>query len=165
MKRKGAGREVSKSTLTFYVSRFTSFGYLRFASIASDLSKKGMGSIVVVGSSNTDMVVRVPRMPRPGETVLGGTFFMAAGGKGANQAVAAARAGGAVTLVACVGKDAFGEQAVQGFREDGIDTEYVFRMEEAPSGVALIMVDDGGENSIAVASGANARLLRCKNWH
>ncbi len=75
-----------------------------------------MGKIVVVGSSNTDMVVSVPRMPGPGETVLGGTFFMAAGGKGANQAVAAARAGGAVTFVACVGKDAFGEQAVQGFR-------------------------------------------------
>ncbi len=117
-----------------------------------------MGKIVVVGSSNTDMVVKVPRMPRPGETVLGGTFFMAAGGKGANQAVAAARAGGAVTFVACVGEDAFGEQAVQGFRVDGIDTEYVFKVEEAPSGVALIMVDEGGENSIAVASGANALL-------
>ena len=117
-----------------------------------------MGNIVVAGSSNTDMVVKVPQMPRPGETVLGGTFFMAAGGKGANQAVAAVRAGGAVTFVACVGADAFGEQAVQGFRKDGIDTKYVFTVDEAPSGVALIMVDDGGENSIAVASGANARL-------
>ena len=116
------------------------------------------GNIVVVGSSNTDMVVRVPALPRPGETVLGGTFYTAAGGKGANQAVAAARAGGAVTFVACVGDDAFGAQAVQGFREDGIDTTYVFTTPDAPSGVALIMVDDDAENSIAVASGANALL-------
>ena len=117
-----------------------------------------MGSIVVVGSSNTDMVVRVPALPRPGETVLGGTFYTAAGGKGANQAVAAARAGGAVTFVACVGDDAFGVQAVQGFQADGIDTTYVFIVPETPSGVALIMVDGAAENSIAVASGANALL-------
>lgn len=117
-----------------------------------------MGNIVVVGSSNTDMVVKVPALPGPGETILGGAFFTAAGGKGANQAVAAARAGGAVTLVACVGDDTFGAQAVEGFQADGIDTTFVFTMPKVPSGVALIMVDEGGENSIAVASGANALL-------
>lgn len=117
-----------------------------------------MGNIVVVGSSNTDMVVKVPTLPAPGETVLGGTFFTAAGGKGANQAVAAARAGGTVTLVACVGEDTFGAQAVEGFQADGIDTTFVFPVPAVPSGVALIMVDEAGENSIAVASGANASL-------
>jgi len=114
--------------------------------------------IVVVGSSNTDMVIRLARIPRPGETVLGGEFFMAAGGKGANQAVAAARAGGDVTFVAKVGDDLFGNQAAAGFRSDGIETKYIIRDERAPSGVALIFVAPDGENSIAVASGANSRL-------
>ena len=117
------------------------------------------GKIVVVGSSNTDMIIKTPRIPKPGETVLGGEFSTAAGGKGANQAVAAARAGGDVAFIARVGDDMFGEQALEGFRRDGIDTTFVFRDAEAPSGVALIFVDDLGENSIAVASGANARLL------
>ncbi|QYM78854.1 ribokinase [Horticoccus luteus] len=114
--------------------------------------------IVVIGSSNTDMIVRLDRLPRPGETLLGGKFFTAAGGKGANQAVAAARAGGAVTLVAKVGRDLFGDQAVRGFEADGIDVSLVSRDAREPSGVALISVAAGGENSIAVASGANARL-------
>lgn len=104
------------------------------------------------------MIIQLARLPQPGETILGGEFSMAAGGKGANQAVAAARAGGRVTFVARVGKDLFGGQAVAGFRQDGIDTRYVFRTAAAPSGVALIFVAKGGENSIAVASGANARL-------
>lgn len=116
------------------------------------------GKIVVVGSSNTDMVVKLPRLPRPGETVLGGSFYLAAGGKGANQAVAASRAGGEVALVACLGEDLFGEQALRGFVEDGIDVRHLVRTAEAPSGVALIAVDARGENSIAVASGANALL-------
>ncbi len=116
------------------------------------------GRVVVVGSANTDMIVKVPHLPRPGETVLGGQFVTAAGGKGANQAVAAARAGGQVTFVACVGDDAFGAQAIAGYRADGINVDYVRRDPTAPSGVALICVDDAGENSIAVASGANARL-------
>ncbi len=115
-------------------------------------------NIVVVGSSNTDMIIKVPRIPKPGETVLGGEFSTAAGGKGANQAVAAARAGGRVTFIARVGEDVFGEQAVKGFKADGIDVEYVLRDRLAPSGVALIYVDALGENSIAVASGANAHL-------
>jgi ribokinase len=116
------------------------------------------GKIVVIGSSNTDMVLQVDHLPRPGETVLGGRFSMAAGGKGANQAVAAARAGGHVTLLARVGNDPFGRQAVEGFQRDGIDVHAVVVDRQAPSGVALIFVADDGENCIGVASGANARL-------
>jgi len=114
--------------------------------------------IVVVGSSNTDMIVQLPHLPKPGETVSGGAFSTAAGGKGANQAVAAARAGANVGLVARVGEDSFGEQAIAGFVGDGIDVSHVTRNPAAPSGVALIFVDDGGENCIAVAPGANATL-------
>ena len=114
--------------------------------------------IVVVGSSNTDMIVKLPHLPKPGETVSGGAFSTAAGGKGANQAVAAARAGAEVSLVARVGDDSFGEQAIAGFVGDGIDVSHVVRNPASPSGVALIFVDDGGENCIAVAPGANATL-------
>ncbi|MCA9732261.1 MAG: ribokinase [Deferribacteres bacterium] len=114
--------------------------------------------ITVVGSSNTDMIIKVPRIPAPGETILGGEFFMAAGGKGANQAVAAARAGGQVTFVACVGDDLFGRQARDGFVTEGINTQYVFIESNTPSGVAEIFVAENGENSIAVASGANLKL-------
>jgi ribokinase len=117
-----------------------------------------MARIVVVGSTNVDMVVKAPRIPRPGETVLGGQFATMAGGKGANQAVAAARMGGEVTFVARVGRDAFAQQAVAGFRAEGINTEYVVEDPEAAHGVALILVDQNGENAIAVAPGANARL-------
>lgn len=115
--------------------------------------------IVVVGSSNTDMVVRAARLPRPGETVLGGAFSMVPGGKGANQAVAAARLGAHVTCIARVGKDVFGDNAIVAFEAEGIDTKFIVRDESAPSGVALIGVDEAtGENSIIVASGANANL-------
>jgi ribokinase len=114
--------------------------------------------IIVVGSSNTDMIVRVPRIPQPGETLLGGAFSTAAGGKGANQAVAAARAGGEVTLIACVGTDLFGQQALAGFRQDHIHIDQIRVMEETPSGVAMIFVAEDGENAIAVASGCNALL-------
>ena len=116
------------------------------------------GKIVVVGSSNTDMILQMEHIPRPGETILGGRFTMAAGGKGANQATAAARAGGQVALVARVGRDMFGRQALEGFRRDGIDVQHVGEDAEAPSGVALIFVADSGENSIGVASGANLCL-------
>jgi ribokinase len=115
-------------------------------------------SIVVVGSSNTDMIIRVPRIPRAGETLLGGEFFTAAGGKGANQAVGAARAGGKVALIARVGRDTFGDQAIAGLLRDGIDVSRVFRDKLTASGVALIFVAKDGENSIAVAGGANAKL-------
>lgn len=115
--------------------------------------------IYVVGSSNTDMVVKAERLPMPGETVLGGTFFMNAGGKGANQAVAAARLGGNVLLVAHVGNDLFGEQAVTHFQKEKINTSFVTRNPEYPSGVALIVVDSKGENCISVAPGSNRHLL------
>jgi ribokinase len=114
--------------------------------------------IVVVGSSNTDMIIKMDQLPKPGETILGGQFVTAAGGKGANQAVAAARAGGAVTFVARVGEDMFGSQAVAGFVQDGINVDYVFKDKTSPSGVALIFVAKDGENSIAVAGGANGNL-------
>ena len=114
--------------------------------------------IVVVGSSNTDMIIQVEHIPKPGETIIGGAFSIAAGGKGANQAVAAARAGGNVTLVARVGKDMFGKQAITAFVKDEIDIGHVKQDNDTPSGVALIFVDKNGENSIAVASGANANL-------
>ncbi len=115
-------------------------------------------SIVVVGSSNTDMVVKAERLPAPGETILGGTFFMNPGGKGANQAVAAARLGGAVTFICKTGNDLFGEQARLLFKKEGINTTYHFKDPEKPSGVALITLDSDGENCIVVASGANATL-------
>ena len=115
--------------------------------------------IVVVGSCNTDMVINMERLPLPGETLLGGKFFMNAGGKGANQAVAAARLGGKVSFVAKVGNDPFGMRAIDQYKAEGIGTKYVVVDKEHPSGVALILVDSRGENSIAVASGANAHLL------
>ncbi len=114
--------------------------------------------IAVVGSVNVDMILQGPRLPRPGETVLGGRFSMAAGGKGANQAVAAARLGARVSLVAKVGADAFGDQSLDGFRREGIATAHVTREPELATGVAMILVDAAGENSIAVSSGANAHL-------
>lgn len=114
--------------------------------------------IVVVGSSNTDMIIKVPHVPVPGETIIGGTFSTAAGGKGANQAVAAVRAGGDVTFVARVGEDMFGQKARDGFVKDNINVDHVLNDKDAPSGVALIFVGEDGENSIAVASGANANL-------
>lgn len=116
-------------------------------------------SIVVVGSSNTDMVIKTAHLPAPGETVLGGTFFMSAGGKGANQAVAAQRMGGAVTFVAKIGTDIFGQQALQGFKQEGIDTSCILTDNNHASGVALIMIGEAAENCIAVASGANAALF------
>ncbi len=103
------------------------------------------------------MVVKTQKLPAPGETVIGGTFLMNPGGKGANQAVAAARLGAHVRLVAKVGNDLFGEQAVEGFQKEGIDTTAIVK-DDGPSGVALITVDDKGENCIVVAPGANSNL-------
>jgi len=108
--------------------------------------------------SNTDLIVKLDRIPRLGETVIGGQFITAAGGKGANQAVAAARAGGAVTLIARLGRDSMGDQAIAGFVNDKINVDYVVRDGMSPSGVAMIFVAKDGENSIAMASGANANL-------
>ncbi len=114
--------------------------------------------IVVVGSSNTDMVVKSDRLPGPGETVTGGQFVIAAGGKGANQAVAAARLGAEVTFVAKTGQDMFGDQAIENYEKENIYTGFIFRDEDQPTGVALILVDAQGENLISVASGANHEL-------
>lgn len=114
--------------------------------------------IVVAGSSNTDMIIKADRIPRPGETILGGEFTIAAGGKGANQAVAAARAGGDVTFIACLGNDIFGKQALDNFRREKINVDYIKLVDYVSSGVALIFVDEKGENSIGVASGANSKL-------
>lgn len=116
------------------------------------------GKIVVVGSSNMDMVVKTDHIPVPGETVLSGSFFMNAGGKGANQAVAVARLGGEVVFISKLGNDLFGKQFSQLFSSEGIDTTHLRFDDERPSGVALITVDKAGENSIVVASGANAYL-------
>lgn len=113
-----------------------------------------MNKIVVIGSSNTDMVVRSEHLPRPGESVLGGDFMMAGGGKGANQAIAVARMGHNVVFSAAVGRDMFGDAAVAGYQRFGVDTSYIVR-KDTPSGIALIMVDGAGQNSISVALGAN----------
>lgn len=118
-----------------------------------------LSKIIVIGSANTDMVVKTDKLPLPGETKLGGVFFMNAGGKGANQAVAAARMRGDVTLVTKVGNDIFGKQTIEDLKKENINTNYVFIDEVAPSGAALIMVNDEGENCIVVAPGANANLL------
>ncbi|MNF54614.1 Ribokinase [compost metagenome] len=115
--------------------------------------------IIVIGSANTDMVVKAAKLPLPGETVMGGNFFMNAGGKGANQAVAAARLGGNVTLVTKVGNDIFGKKTIEGLKKDNINTDYIFVDDEAPSGTALIILNEEGENCIVVAPGANANLL------
>jgi ribokinase len=104
------------------------------------------------------MVIRVDRLPRVGETVLGGEFLSTAGGKGANQAVGAARAGGTVTFIGCIGNDEFGDKAVAGLNADGINMEHTVRNPKAPSGVALIFVGPEGQNSIAVAPGSNSKL-------
>ncbi|CAL1519521.1 ribokinase [Chitinophaga sp. MM2321] len=115
--------------------------------------------ITVIGSSNTDMVIKAPRIPGPGETILGGTFFMNSGGKGANQAVATARLGGQVHFITALGEDVFGQKQLQAFKDDGINTDHILIDKDQPSGIALITVDDQGENCIVVAPGANAALL------
>jgi ribokinase len=114
--------------------------------------------VVVVGSANMDLIVRAERIPAPGETVVGGTFSTAPGGKGANQAVAAARLGAEVWFVGRVGRDAFGDALAVGMAAAGIHTDYLVRDDSEPTGVALIGVDSGGENAIMVASGANHRV-------
>lgn len=123
-----------------------------------DTTQTAGRNILVVGSTNTDMVIKARHLPRPGETILGGTFLMNPGGKGANQAVAVARLGGCVTFVSKTGSDIFGHQSQQLFEEEGINTSYIFTDSEHPSGVALITVDEKAENCIVVASGANAHL-------
>jgi len=114
--------------------------------------------LVVIGSANMDLVVRTERIPSPGETILGGAFVMAPGGKGANQAVAAARLGGQVRFVGRIGADPFGDALLAQMLAAGIETEHVIRDPEQPTGVALIGVDAQGQNAIMVAPGANSRV-------
>jgi ribokinase len=116
------------------------------------------GSIVVIGSCNTDMVIAADRLPGPGETLLGGKFLMNPGGKGANQAVAAARLGGRVRFMAKIGNDLFGQEYLNHLHSSAINTDYVLTDPDYPSGVALITVDKSGENTIVVAPGANESL-------
>jgi ribokinase len=116
------------------------------------------GKVVVVGSSNVDLLMKMPRLPKVGETVSDCLFAQVLGGKGANQAVGAARAGGDVAFVACVGDDGYGAQVIDSLRADGIDTRFVSREPGVASGTALIMVGGEGQNYLAVAPGANYRL-------
>ncbi len=116
-----------------------------------------MATVVVVGSVNVDLVVQVPKLPSPGETVIGGVFRITHGGKGANQAVAAARLGAQTHMVGAVGNDSFADQAREALVGEGVDVSWLVT-KEGPTGVAEIMVDTKGENLIAVASGANALL-------
>jgi len=117
-----------------------------------------MGKIIVIGSSNTDMVVKTKRLPGRGETVLGSSYLLNPGGKGANQAVAAARLNGDVIFVTKTGNDLFGEQSKAQFDKEGIDTSFIIKDLKNPSGIALIAVDEDGENFIVVAPGSNAAL-------
>lgn len=114
--------------------------------------------ILVLGSSNTDMVIEASRLPQPGETILGGDFFMNPGGKGANQAVAVARLGGEVSFIGKIGEDSFGKNALQSLKGEGINIDHVIMDHDSPSGVALIIVDSEGENSIIVAPGSNETM-------
>ena len=114
-----------------------------------------MSLITVIGSSNTDMIMQLDKIPFPGETLIGNQFSTAPGGKGANQAVAAARLGGNVSFVGCVGNDQLGDSATDILKNESIDINYVKRSDKNPSGVAFIFVDKEGQNSIGVASGAN----------
>ena len=116
------------------------------------------GKILVVGSLNMDLVVNVGKHPQIGETILGGNFATFPGGKGANQAVAAARTGSDVTMIGRVGQDGFGEELLKTVVHDGIDTQYIGVDDEKATGVALITVDANGQNTIVVASGANLAL-------
>lgn len=117
-----------------------------------------MSKIIVIGSSNTDLAIKTIRIPEPGETVMGGTFMMTAGGKGANQAVAVARLGGDVAFVTKVGDDMFGDESRARYVKEGLPENFLLVEKGTPSGVALITVDARGENCIVVAPGANNAL-------
>lgn len=119
-----------------------------------------MVKILVVGSYVVDLMSRTPHMPKPGETVLGGPFIMGPGGKGGNQAVAAARLGSQVTMVTKIGEDVFGDEAIRNFDNEGISTAYITRHKEESTGAALIAVDDNSENMIVVALGACGKLTK-----
>lgn len=121
-----------------------------------------MNKIVVIGSSNVDLIMKMDHLPEKGETVTDAVFMQVYGGKGANQAVAAARAGGNVAFVSCVGDDAYTPQMVQNYKNDGIDTRFVFNEKGVATGHALIMIGGDGDNIISVAPGANYNLTPAK---
>jgi ribokinase len=123
------------------------------------MRRKAKGKIVVVGSANADLMIGVSNLPGRGETMRGRDFIIAPGGKGANQAVAAARLGGDVSFVGCIGDDAFGQSVLAALAGSGVDTEHVTVAKHTSTGVALILTEDGGENCIAIAAGANDLLL------
>lgn len=114
--------------------------------------------VVVVGSYNTDLTIKTARIPHPGETIIGGVFSKGGGGKGANQAVAASRAGAEVSFIAKLGNDVLGKEGIQRLADEKINTKYIFQDDSISTGVAFIIVDNQGENSIVVASGANSKL-------
>ncbi len=117
-----------------------------------------MGKILVVGSSNTDLITTVKNFPTAGETIVGKSFLQVMGGKGANQAVAAHKLGGDVKFITCLGKDANGQNTLQYFRETGLDVSSALQVEGVPSGTAIILVDEKGENCIVITPGANEKL-------
>ena len=114
--------------------------------------------IYIIGSSNTDMVIKSNSIPKPGETIIGGDFYSFQGGKGANQAIAASKLGGKVIFICKVGDDSLGNKSIKEYESHGINTEYICVEKDEHTGVALIMVDKEGENLISVASGANSKL-------
>jgi ribokinase len=114
--------------------------------------------ILVIGSTNVDFLIKSDKLPSFGETVTGGVFMQNFGGKGANQAVGAARAGGDVTFITCLGEDLYAEELLRSFKRDGIDTKYIFKDKESATGSALIMLDKEGNNYLAVAPGSNYKL-------
>ncbi len=121
-----------------------------------------MGKIVVIGSSNVDMIMKMERLPQLGETVTDAEYTQVFGGKGANQAVGAARAGGDVTFITCVGNDPLAKTMVHNFKDDGMNTSHIFTEKDVPSGAALVMIGGKGDNYLSVAPGANYRLDRNK---
>jgi ribokinase len=126
--------------------------------VAAHSTKNGQGRVVVIGSLNMDLVVRSPRLPHPGETLVGESFSQVPGGKGGNQAVAAARLGAQVTMIGRIGSDANGQQLKQGLEEEGIDCSGVASDASLPTGVALITVDDASQNAIVIVAGSNGAL-------
>src|SRR5690606_31194154 len=118
-----------------------------------------MNKVLVVGSSNRDLIVTVDDFPRPGETVMGNSFLQMMGGKGGNQAIAAKRAGADVLFISCIGEDENGMAIKKNYQSEGLDVSYMLLSEDKPTGVALITVDRNGENNIVTIAGANEDLL------
>jgi ribokinase len=136
-----------------------SLDYLALPGRRANVSKEAKaGRVLVVGSINTDLVARSPHLPRPGETISGREFLQVAGGKGGNQAVAAARIGARVAMVGCVGKDANGAQRVKDLEAEGIDCAGIDVDPTQPTGVAIVTVSDDGQNTIVVVAGSNGQL-------